>query len=147
MRIIGWSAREVSGVWYLAEILFAEPPLAGRTEHQCEACNVVFQATNAAEAYHKAVAWGQAYAAEPPAGMRLLGVSHLTTVGEELRDGTEIGGRFFQATAPWERIGEFVPPPDQLKAVQWEGGRNTPLGELLDPEKVAQLKRARGQDI
>ena len=87
------------GVWYLAELLFAEPPQSGRAEFQCEACNVVFRAASAVEAYRKAVSWGLAYAAEPPAGMRLLGVSHLTTVGEELGDGTQICGRFFQAAA------------------------------------------------
>jgi hypothetical protein len=133
-------------VWYLAELLFAEPPRADRTEYQCESCNVVFQAPDAAGAYRKAITWGLAYAAQPPAGMRLLGVSHLTTVGEELRDGTEICGRFFQDPAVWERISELVPPPDQLKAIQWEQGRDTPLGDLLSAEQVAQLRRTWGQD-
>jgi hypothetical protein len=133
-------------VWYLAEVLFAEPPQPGRTDYQCESCNVVLHAADAAEAYRKAVAWGEAYAAEPPAGMRLLGVSNLTTVGEKLGDGTEICGRFFRAPAVWERVGQLVPSPDRLKAVQWEAGGGTPLGELLSPEEVAQLKRAWGQE-
>jgi hypothetical protein len=133
-------------VWYLAEVLFAEPPLPDRAEVQCESCNVVFLAASAVEAYRKAVAWGLAYAAEPPAGMRLLGVSHLTTVGEELSDGTEICGRFFQAAGVWGPGSELVPPPGQLKAVLWEQGRDVSLGELLSPEQVAQLRRAWGQD-
>jgi hypothetical protein len=133
-------------MWYLAELLFAERPRLDRAEFQCEACNVVFLAPSAVAAYRKAVAWGLAYASEPPAGMRLLGVSHLTTVGEELGDGTEICGRFFQAAAVWEQVGELIPPPEQLKAVQWERGRDTPLGELLSPEQVAQLRRVWGQD-
>jgi hypothetical protein len=134
----------VNGVWYLAELLLAEPPRPDRTEYQCESCDVVFRAGTAAEAYRKAIAWGLAYTAEPPTGMRLLGVSRLTTVGEELGDGTEICGRFFQSPAVWERAGELVPPPDQLKAIQWERNPDTPLGELLNPEQAAQLKRAWG---
>jgi len=133
-------------VWYLAEIVIAEPPEPDRAEYQCEASSVVFQAANSSEAYQKAIAWGQAYADDSPARMRLLGVSHLTTVGEELCDGTEICGQFFQAPAVWERVGEFVPPQDQLGAVRWEQGRDVPVGELLSPEQVAQLKRTWGQD-
>jgi hypothetical protein len=132
-------------VWYLAELLFAEPPRPGRADDQCESCNVVFQAPDAAQAYRKAVAWGLSYAADPPSRMRLLGVSHLTTVGEELGDGTEIGGRSFQAAQVWERVSELVPPPEQLKAIRWEQARDTPLGELLGPDQVAQLRRAWGQ--
>ena len=133
-------------MWYLAELLFAEPSHPERVECQCEASNVVFEAESATDAYRKAIAWGQAYAAKPPAGMRLLGASHLTSVGQEMGDGTEICGRFFQAPAVWDRVGEFVPPPGQLKAILWEQGRDVPLGELLSPEQVAQLKRAWGQD-
>jgi hypothetical protein len=135
-----------TGVWYLAELLFAEPPHPDRADCQCEASTVVFRAASAVEAYRKAVAWGLAYAAEPPAGTRLLGVSDLTTVGEELGDGTEVCGRFFQASGVWEPSGGLVPPPGLLKAIQWEQGRDVPLGELLSPEQVAQLRRAWGED-
>jgi hypothetical protein len=133
-------------VWYLAEILFAEPPRPGRAEDQGEASDVVLRAADAAEAYRRAVAWGLARAAEPPAAMRLLRVSHLTSIGEELGDGTEIGGRFFRDRSVWDQIGELIPPPDQLEAVRWEQGRDRPLGELLSPERVAQLRRAWGQE-
>jgi hypothetical protein len=132
-------------VWYLAEILLAEPPLPDRTECQCESCDVVLQADDAAQAYHKAVAWGLTYASEPPSAMRLLGVSRLTTIGEELGDGTEICGRFFEVQSVWDRVGEYIPTPNQLGAILWEAGRDTPLGELLSPKQVAQLKRAWGQ--
>lgn len=132
-------------MWYLAELLFAEPQQPTRAEYQCESCNVVFRALGAAEAYRKAIAWGLAYTTNPPSGMRLLGVSHLTTIGEELGDGIEICGRFFQAPAVWERMGDLIPPPEQLKALQWERNRETPLRELLSPEQVGQLRRAWGQ--
>jgi hypothetical protein len=132
-------------MWYLAEILFAEPPQRDRAEYQCESCDVVLQAVDALQAYQKAVAWGVSHAAEPPAAMRLLGVSHLTTIGEELGDGTEIAGRFFQARSVCDRLDELIPPPTQLGATRWEEGGDEPLGELLSPEQVAQLKRAWGQ--
>jgi hypothetical protein len=77
-------------MWYLAEILFAEPRRADCQASQCEACNVVFDAANARDAYHKAIAWGHEYAAEPPEEMQLLGVSHLSSIGDELCDGIEI---------------------------------------------------------
>jgi hypothetical protein len=143
-RITRVALRRSDRVWYLAELLFAEPPQPDKPDYQCESCNVVFQAADAVAAYRNAVDWGLAYAAEPSVGIRMLGVSHLTTVGEELGDGTEICGRFFQASEVWERAGELVPPPEQLKAIQWERSRDTPLGELLSPEQVAQLQRAWG---
>ena len=128
-------------MWYLAEILFAEPGQTNRQAYQCESCNVVFDAASAADAYRKAVAWGQNYAAEPPAGMEFLGVSHLTTIGDRLGDGVEICGRFFESPDVWDRATELVPPPESLKAVLWEQNQVTPLGALLAPEQIAQLKR------
>lgn len=133
-------------MWYLAELLFAEPLQPDHPDCQCESSNVLFEAGSAIEAYRKAVSWGLAYAAEPPAGMRLLGVSHLTTVGDELGDGTEVCGRLFSAQAVWDRIGELIPPPERLKAIQWERGEDTPIGELLSPEQLSQLRRAWAQD-
>ena len=123
-------------MWYLAEILFAEPPQADRTEYQCESCDVVLLAADATEAYQKAVAWGLTHSAEPPSAMRLLGVAHLTSIGDELGDGTEIGGRFSEVQSVWDRVGEFIPPLTGLEAMRWEAGRDTPLGELLSPEQV-----------
>jgi hypothetical protein len=128
-------------VWYLAEILFAEPARSDLADYACESCNVVFRAAGAAEAYHKAVAWGRNYADDPPAAMRLLGVSQLTLVGEELLDGTEISGRFFTAPAVWERREHMIPPPEQLAAVQWEQSADTPLERLLTAEQIEQLKQ------
>ncbi len=131
-------------MWSLAEVLLAEPPDGERSEYQCEACNVLFLAATAVEAFQKAVKWGLDYAAEPPSGMRLLGVSHLTTVGDEIGDGTEICGRFFRAEAVWQRASELVPPPEQLKAIQWESGADRPVGDLLNAESVELLKRVWG---
>jgi hypothetical protein len=133
-------------MWYLAEILLGQPKKSGQGSYQCESCNVLFEAGSAEEAYRRAVSWGEAYAAEPPATMRLLGVSHLTTIGQKLGDGVEICGRFFEEPDVWDRLDQFVPPQDRLKAIQWERRRDTPLGEILNPDQVAQLKRVLGED-
>ena len=128
-------------MWYLAEILFAEPQQDDQAVYQCESCNVLISAATAAEAYQKAVRWGRAHAADPPATTALLGVSHLTTVGKELGDGVEICGRYFQEPDVWSRLEELVPPAGQLEAEQWERGRDTPVGDLLSAEQIAQLRR------
>lgn len=128
-------------MWYLAEILFAEPRQADRQTCQCEACNVVFDAPTAVDAYRKAVAWGFNYAEEPPAAMQFLGVSHLTMIGDQLGDGVEICGRFFESEDVWDRVAELVPPPEMLKAVAWEQNQDKPLGELLTVEQITHLKR------
>ncbi|MEX0268811.1 hypothetical protein AB3R30_06705 [Leptolyngbyaceae cyanobacterium UHCC 1019] len=44
-------------MWYLAEILFAQPRQADRRMYACESCNVLLQVISAAEAYDKAQAW------------------------------------------------------------------------------------------
>ena len=129
-------------MWYLAEILFAEPRDAARQAYQCEACNVVFDAATAREAYDKAITWGESYAAEPPVTMQLLGISHLTTIGDRLGDGIEICGRFFMAANPWNSAAELIPAPPSLTAVVWEQNQGTPLGELLTPGQIAALRRA-----
>ena len=140
----GYQASEGIDVWYLAEILFAEPPMSDPVEYQCESCDVVLRADDAAEAYQKAVAWGVSHAAESPSAMRLLGVSQLTTIGDELGDGTEVCGRFFAVPSVWERAGIYIPPSHQLDAVRREAVSDTPLGEWLSPEQIARLKSARG---
>jgi hypothetical protein len=73
--------------------------------------------------------------------MQLLGVLHLTTIGNQLADGVEVCGQFFEASDVWDRVGELVPAPELLKAIVWEQNQGTPLGELLTQEQIAQLKR------
>ena len=130
-------------MWYLAEILFAEPRTAGSQPYQCEACNVVFEAATAVDAYQKAVVWGKIYAAEPPAATKLLGIAYLTIVDEQLGDGTEICGRFFQSHDVWDNV-ELVPLPNALTAIVWEQSQNVSIGELLGPEKIETLERIWG---
>ena len=131
-------------MWYLAEILFAERPQNVLDEYQCESSNVVLQATTAADAYQRAVAWGLAHASEPPVVMSLLGVSNLTTIGEELGDGTDICGRLFREPDVWRRVSDLVPAPGDLSAIRWESGQDTPLDALLTPTQLEMLQRAWG---
>src|SRR6266700_360530 len=107
-------------MWYLAEILFAEPRQANQESYQCESCNVVFQADSADAAYGKAISWGHAYAAEPPARTEMLGVSYLTSIGGKLGAGVEVCGTFFEESNVGDRVNELIPPMHRLKAVQWE---------------------------
>ena len=141
----GYQASEGIVVWYLAEILFAEPPMSDPIEYQCESCDVVLRAHDAVQAYRKAIAWGVSHAEESPSAMRMLGVSQLTTIGDEPGDGTEVCGRSFAVPSVWERVGIYIPPSNRLEAVRGEAGSDMPLGELLSPEQVAQLRRAYGQ--
>ena len=132
-------------MWYLAEILLAEPARAGSADSRCESCNVVFSAATAVDAHGKAVVWGTAYAAAAAATMHLLGVTHLTSIGDELGDGVEICGRYFDESDPWTRIGELVPPPDQLEAIRWEVAGDTPLNDLLSLDRLGKIKRRFGE--
>ena len=36
--------------------------------------------------------------------MSFVGVTHLTTIGEELKDGVDICGRFFECSDIWDRF-------------------------------------------
>jgi hypothetical protein len=128
-------------MWYLAEILLAEQPKVDSNDYQCESCNVLFNANSAEEALRKAEAWGNEYVKDPPSNMQLLGVSSLTTVGDELGDGTDIGGRLFNTQDVWLRRGEMVPCPSDLSAIKWENADGKTVGELLSPEQIEQLRR------
>jgi hypothetical protein len=128
-------------MWYLAEVLLAEPKRRDRRIYLCESCNVLFQAAVAKEAYRKAVSWGRAYESESSSGVRFLGVAHLSTIGEELGDGVDICGRFFQKRDVWARKPELIPAQSQLAAIRWERNRDTPVGELLSPRQVQLIRR------
>lgn len=129
-------------MWYLAEILMAEPKRSGRRMYLCESCNVLFQAASAAEALRKANAWGRAYQDESPGGLRFLGVAHLSDVGEELGEGVDICGRFFLKNDVWGRTRNLIPPARELKAVRIERNSDTPLGEMMTEHQRRLLRRS-----
>ena len=131
-------------MWYLAEILFADPREDGRRVFFCESCDVLFQAPTAEAAFLKAMDWGRSHSGESIAAMELLGVAHLTLIGEQLGDGVEICGRFFRKRDVWDRVDRLIPPTERLKSVVWERDKDTPIGELLGKTGVQLAKRVFG---
>jgi hypothetical protein len=127
-------------MWYLAEILFAEPKRANRRMYLCESCNVIFQSDSAEEAYEKALIWGQNYIADEPEKLQLLGVAHLTSIDEEIGEGVEICGRYFQKLDIWDRVENLIPAQEQLAAIQWETS-DKPIGEMFDSHQIYLLKK------
>jgi hypothetical protein len=127
-------------MWYLVEILFAEPKRANRRMYMCESCNVIFQSDSAEEAYDKALHWGQNYIVDESEKLQLLGVSDLTSIGEEIGEGVEICGRYFQKLDVWDRIENLIPSHEKLSGIQWETS-DKPIGELLDPHQIYLLKK------
>ena len=130
-------------MWYIAEILFAQPEQAERRMYLCESCNVLFRAEGGEQAYRKATAWGEEHEAD--SNLRLLGVSHLSSIGEELGEGVDIAGRFFQKRAVWDRKDKLIPPPEELKAIHLEQNMHTRLGDLLTSRQVRVLNQTMGE--
>ena len=133
-------------MWYLAELLFAEPRRPACGEYLCERSNVVLLAEDALAAHARAQVLGQSRAAEPGVTMSFVGVTHLTTIGHELRDGTEVVGEFVRERDVWDRVPEFVPEPLELKAIAWEANQDRPLNGLLTEEQISAIKRVLGDD-
>jgi hypothetical protein len=128
-------------MWYLAEILTAERRQPGRRMYRCESCNVLFHAADAEEAHRKALAWGQDHVADTNGQVELLGVAHLSSIGDQLGEGVDICGRFFRKRDVWDRVDELIPPPERLGAARWEQNQDTPIGEMVDKEQVEALRR------
>jgi hypothetical protein len=130
-------------MWYIAEILFAQPKQADRRMYLCESCNVLFRAENGEEAYRKATAWGAEHEAD--SNLRLLGVSHMSSIGEELAEGVDIAGRFFHKRDVWDRQDKLIPSPEELKAIHLEQNMHTPLGDLMTSRQVRMLNQTMGE--
>lgn len=126
-------------MWYLAEILFDQPKQSDRRMYVCESCNVLLQAISADEAYDKAQAWAQDYIGSGT--IEPLGISDLTSIGEEIGDGVEICGHYFQKLDVWDRKDTLIPAPDQLGAMQWEEDQDTPIEEMLDSHQLEMLRK------
>lgn len=127
-------------MWYLAEILFAQPKRRGRRMYVCDSCNVLFEAKTAKEAYRKALAWAKAPTAGAHGNLKLLGVSHLSSIGEERKEGVDICGRFFQKRDVWDKIADLVPARDELRAILLERNWHTPAGQLMTPYQMRMLR-------
>ena len=123
-------------MWYLAAITLAAKTPSNDGSYHCEECNVLFESDSARGAYLKAIAWAAENSGDTTA---LLGVSHLTTVGDKIGEGVDICGRVFSATDVWERQAEYSPPVEELGAMFTESSMDVPIVEALGEAKAKQL--------
>lgn len=128
-------------MWYIAVVMLAQPKERGRRRYLCETCNVLLSASNAGEAYRKAVSWCTGYESESLYELKLLGITVLHEIGEEIGDGLDISGRFFQKLDVWDRRSKVVPPPEELQAIRLAQNRDTPIGELLTPHQIQLMRQ------
>jgi hypothetical protein len=128
-------------MWYVAVVMMAQPKKRGRRRYVCESCNVLLSATNAVEAYGKAVTWGTNYESESIYGLKLLGISVLHEIGETIGDGVEISGRFFQKLDVWKRRDKIIPLPERLQAIRIAQNMDTPIGELLSTHQIQLMRQ------
>lgn len=127
-------------MWYVAELLFAQPKADADGSVICETCDVLFEAPSAVEAYEKALQWAAKYEAEPGA-LAFVGVENLRDLLDAPADGVEIGGRFFESEGVWERREEIIPARDEISTVKGELHPETKVSELLDDRKRRIWKR------
>ena len=128
-------------MWYVAVVMMAQPKKRGRRRYLCETCNVLLSAPDAGEAYRKAIAWGTRYEADSMYGLKLLGITVLHEIGNEIGDGVDISGRFFQKLDVWSRKARIIPPPEQLQANRIAQNMDTPLAELLTAHQVQLMRQ------
>src|SRR4051812_28134865 len=128
-------------MWYVAVVMMAQPKKRGRRRYMCETCNVLLSAADAGKAYLKAIAWGTRYESESIYRLKLLGITVLHEIGEEIGDGVDISGRIFQMLDVWNRREKIVPPPEQLQAIRIAQNMNTPIGELLTAHQIQLMRQ------
>lgn len=128
-------------MWYVAVVMMAQPEKQGRRRYLCETCNVLLSAPDAGEAYRKAVAWGSKYESDSMYGLKLLGITVLHEIGEEIGDGVDISGRFFQKLDVWSRRERIVPSPEQLQAIRVAQNMDVPLVELLTLHQLQLMRQ------
>lgn len=126
-------------MWYSAVIMLTQPRIPNRRRYFCETCRVLFNAPTANEAYRKAVRWGEAQE-----GMKLLGVTSLYEVGEEIGDGIEIGGNVFTKLDVWDRKSQIIPNRKELSAIRLENGKETPINQLMSQSKLRSFRQMFG---
>jgi hypothetical protein len=128
-------------MWYVAVVMMAQPKQRGRRRYLCETCNVLLSAVDAVEAYRKAIVWGVRYESDSLYGLKLLGITVLHEIGDEIGDGVDISGRVFQKLDVWDRRARLVPPPEELQAIRIARNMDTPLGELLTAHQLQLMRQ------
>jgi hypothetical protein len=126
-------------MWYVAHLLFAQKPERGRRRLTCETCQVLLRASSALKCYDRAVAWAKRH--ERDGAFRFVGVQHIKSLDDDQpRDGSEIGGRFYDAFEIWQRVESLIPKKEEIPVIRLEGHPNTPVGELMSPKQKKDLR-------
>jgi hypothetical protein len=129
-------------VWYLATVLFAQPPRPTAHPVLCETSQVLVEADSAGAAYDKAWAWGQRRR-EQVSGFDLVGIQQLKRMLRDgpPQDGDEIDGRVYEADEVWSRVDELIPPREKLAAVFLEQNPGGHLGDVLSQDERSLVLR------
>jgi hypothetical protein len=107
-------------MWYVAEVVLAEPKAAGQRMYAGSSNRILVQADGPEMAHARAVAWGQARADHLNEcrsflkQMAVVGVTELTILGEHIEDGMDVGGEVFRRKDVWDQI--RVPVKGELNA-------------------------------
>ena len=120
-------------MWYVVEMLFAQPPTDSAESAVCEQCDVLFEAPSALAAYQKGIAWATNYA-DNPAEQRFVGIENVRSLNEPPGDGVEVGGGFFESDDVWDRLDE-LPAPEDIVEIRAEFNPETKVGDLLNEQK------------
>jgi hypothetical protein len=132
-------------MWYVVDILFARKSAGGSDTAQCESCNVLFQAPSALIAYEKAEKWGAEH--EKNSDFKYAGIHNLWDLDcDTPREGTEVGGSFFEENYFWHRINDFIPDKNEIAVIKLETNRNTPVGELISDEMKERIRKVLGNE-
>ena len=132
-------------MWYVVDILVAQPPREDEAIVQCESCDVLFEAPAALIAYDKAVKWAKEH--ERDNDFRYVGIHHLYSLEEEQpRDGSEIGGNFFEEENLWDRVDEFIPDPKEIPTIKVEENPDVPIGDLMSEKDKKRLEKLFGEE-
>ena len=123
-------------MWYLASVLFAQPPRPTGHAVMCETSQFLVEAENAAAAYEKARTWGEHRRAQI-SGFDLVGVQQLKPLQGDgpPGDGDEIDGRVYESDDVWSRISELIPPREKLAAVFLEQNPGAQLSDVLSQDE------------
>ncbi len=120
-------------MWYVVEMLFAQPKAEGVESVVCEECDVLFEAATAIEAYDKALAWAADYA-DGSTELALVGIENVRSLSEPPADGIEVGGGFYESGDVWERQDE-IPARDEIVSIRAELAPETKVSGMLDDRK------------
>ena len=129
-------------MWYLASVLFAQPPRPTGQAVLCETSQFLVEADNAAMAYEKARAWGERRRAQV-SGFDVVGVQQLKPLqrDEPPGDGDEIDGRVYESEDVWSRVAELIPPKEKLAALFLEQNPGAQLSDVLSPDERSLVLR------